>query len=233
MRLKRTFILISLIWFCFSGQAAMDAAGRYPDVIFRVDTDKKFVALTFDDGPHPVYTPMLLEVLSQEGAPATFFLLGKQVEKHPRIAARIHFEGHELGNHGYSHRVMRFLSWKEIFREIKKTEKLIAYHVGVKTTLFRPPFGEMVPVILDVNRYAGYKFIRWSIDPKDWDQSRNAATIATHALTVVKPGDVILFHDGGANQKETIEAVRQIVRDLKKRGYRFVTVSQLLKYANK
>lgn len=228
--MKRILLFICLVCFCFSGSTAF-AAGKYPDVVFRVDTDKKLVALTFDDGPHPYFTPMLLEVLSQERAPATFFLLGRQVEKYPRIAARIVREGHELGNHGYSHRAMRFLSWKDIYREIRKTERLVAYHVGVKTTLFRPPYGEIVPMIVNVNRYAGYKLIRWSIDPKDWDQSRNAATIAEHVLTAVKPGDVLLFHDGGRNQEEAIQAVRQIIRVLKKQGYQFVTVSQLLKNA--
>ncbi|RKD22066.1 hypothetical protein BEP19_13410 [Ammoniphilus oxalaticus] len=227
MRKKVTILLTWILLFCFTVQATY--ASQPNETIFRIDTNKKLVALTFDDGPHHTFTPLLLEALYEEGAQATFFLLGKQVQAHPQIAARIHREGHEIGNHGYSHRVMRHLSWKEIHKEIRQTERLIAHHVGIKTHLFRPPYGEMVPRIVDVSRYTGYRLVRWSIDPKDWDQRRNGQVIAEHVGAVVKPGDIVLFHDGGANQAETIKAVRTIVRNLKKRGYKFVTVSELLK----
>lgn len=198
--------------------------------LFRVDTKNKVVAITFDDGPHHTFTPQLLKVLHEERVKATFFLLGKEVNKNPKIALRIYKEGHELGNHGYSHRAMRHLNQNQIYQEMMKTQKAIAHHVGIKTTLFRPPYGEMVPSILRVNNQLGYRLIRWSLDPRDWDQHQTADKIARHVKKSVRPGDIILFHDGGLNQKQTISAVRMVIRDLKKRGYQFVTVSELMKY---
>ena len=226
--MKKTFLITWILLFCLSAQGM--AANNPSKAIFRVNTKSKVVAITFDDGPHPTFTPLLLNALREERVKATFFVLGKQVNKHPEIAVRIHKEGHELGNHGYSHMAMRHLNQNQIYKEIKKTEKVIARHVGVRTNLFRPPYGEMVPAIVKVNNQLGYRLIRWSIDPKDWDQHQNASTITRHVESKVRPGDIILFHDGGANQKETIRAVRTIVRDLKKRGYQFVTISQLMKY---
>ena len=200
------------------------------NALFRVDTKSKVVAITFDDGPHSTFTPLLLKVLREERVQATFFLLGREVNKNPKIAVRIHKEGHELGNHGYSHSVMRYLNQNQIYQEMIKTQVAIARHVGIRTTLFRPPFGEMTPSIIKVNNQLGYRLIRWSMDPRDWDQHQKANMIARHVQKNVRPGDIILFHDGGANQKETIHAVRTIIRDLKRKGYQFVTVSQLMKY---
>jgi len=199
------------------------------NALFRVDTKNKVVAITFDDGPHPTFTPLLLKALREERVQATFFLLGREVNKHPKIAIQIHKEGHELGNHGYSHSVMRKLNQNQIYQEIIKTQKAIVRHVGVRPYLFRPPYGEMTPSIMKVNHQLGYRLIRWSLDPKDWDQHQNANMIVRHVQKNVRPGDIILFHDGGLNQKETIRAVRSVIHDLKRKGYRFVTISQLMK----
>ena len=196
--------------------------------IFKIDTEKKVVAITFDDGPDPKYTPVLLEALHLEGVKATFFVLGNQAEKSPQILQWIHKAGHEIGNHGYAHPDIKKLKRPEIYQEIKRAEKVIVNTVGVKPQCYRPPGGVVTPAVLKATYDAGYELIHWSVDPKDWKRNRTAEVIAGSIKNKIGSGDILLFHDGGVNQEESLKALVSLIHDMRKSGYEFVTVSELL-----
>ncbi|WP_407653383.1 polysaccharide deacetylase family protein [Brevibacillus ruminantium] len=196
--------------------------------IHRIDTTNKVVALTFDDGPDPKYTPIILEVLHRNKVPATFFVLGSQADKFPTIMQWIKKAGHEIGNHGYHHDDLHKLTEQEIYDEIKLGEKSILRTTGVLAQYYRPPGGVMTHDVMSAVQSSGYDIIHWSIDPRDWSLSRTASHIAKSVKSNVAPGDIILFHDGGLNQRQTIAALQELITDLRAQGYRFVTVSQLL-----
>ncbi|QQE76489.1 polysaccharide deacetylase family protein [Brevibacillus composti] len=201
--------------------------------IHRIDTPHKVVALTFDDGPDPTYTPMILEVLHRNRVPATFFVLGSQADKYPKIMAWIHKAGHEIGNHGYHHNDLNKLTEQEIYEEIKLGEKSILKSTGVLAEYYRPPGGVMTHDVMSAVQSSGYDIIHWSIDPRDWSLARTASHIAKSVKTSISPGDIILFHDGGLNQRQTVAALQELITDLRSQGYRFVTISQLLDESGK
>ena len=146
--------------------------------ILKINTEEKVVAITFDDGPDPKYTPILLEILHQKGVRATFFVLGNQAEKYPQILVWMYRAGHEIGNHGYSHPDMNRLNRAQIYSEIKKAEKVILAAVGIRPNSYRPPGGVVTPAVLRATYEAGYQLIHWSIDPKDWRRNRTAEVIS-------------------------------------------------------
>ncbi|HJV46142.1 MAG TPA: polysaccharide deacetylase family protein [Bacillota bacterium] len=222
---KILFFLCSFILAFFPTQT--QAAGKVTPV-FHIDTHQKIIALTFDDGPHPIYTPLLLELLHKERVRATFFLLGNHAEKYPKITSWIYHAGHEIGNHSYSHREMKNLTRAEIYDEIKKTERIIHKIVGRRPDHFRSPYGEISPSILKATYESGYQLINWSIDPRDWDRHRTAEVMTGSIQNKIRPGDIVLFHDGGGNQKEMLEAVKNLIHTLKLNGYHFVTISELM-----
>lgn len=193
-----------------------------------------YVALTFDDGPGAEYTPMILDILKEKNVKATFFLVGKHVEKYPDIAKRIVAEGHEVGNHTYSHKEMFPASRKRVIKEIVKCEEAIEKVTGVRPVLFRPPRGIYSDAVRKIVLEMGYTMILWSISAVDW-AGTPARAIAARVKRYVKPGAIILFHDNGAllkseghSRMNTVKALPKIIDDLRTKGYQFVTVSQLL-----
>lgn len=196
--------------------------------IHRIDTQKKVVALTFDDGPDAKYTPKILEVLHRNKVLATFFVLGSQVDKHPLVMQWIYKAGHEIGNHGYHHYDMNKLTEHEVYDDIKQGERSILKTTGVLAQYYRPPGGVMTHDVMNAVQSSGYDIIHWSIDPRDWSLARTASVIAKSVKSSVSSGDIILFHDGGLNQRQTVAALQELITDLRSQGYRFVTVSQLL-----
>jgi peptidoglycan/xylan/chitin deacetylase (PgdA/CDA1 family) len=227
MTMPKIISFTLLLYFLFPiylGQAATDRAAP----ILKIETERKVVAITFDDGPDPKYTPLMLEVLHKEGVQATFFVLGKEAQRNPSILSWMVRAGHEVANHGYSHPDMRQLNKAEVYTEIKKAEQVIKNATGLKPEYYRPPGGVVTPAILRAAFEAGYQLIHWSIDPKDWKKNHTAEVISGSLKDKVGAGDIILFHDGGVNQEETIKAVVALIHDLKEHGYQFVTVSQLL-----
>ncbi|WP_082820681.1 polysaccharide deacetylase family protein [Fictibacillus phosphorivorans] len=204
---------------------------KYGDVIWEVPSKKKQVAITFDDGPDPVYTSQILDVLKKEEVHATFFLIGKRVKKYPEIVKRELREGHEIGNHTYNHPSFHTISRHKVVDETRKTEHLLdpAHHTDY-IKLFRPPGGTVTEKNLKVLKKEGYKIILWSWhqDPRDWTNP-GAQRIASHILTNVKNGDIILLHDSGGNRSQTVLALKIILPKLKKMGYEIVTVDELLK----
>ena len=193
----------------------------------------KVVALTYDDGPNPPYTDEIVEYLHTEQVPATFFVVGIAVAAHPESVRREVRYGNALGNHTWDHAHLVLLSRAHVQRELTSTEDEIRRVTGVKTTMFRPPFGARDFTIIKVAHQLGYQVIMWSVPlPADWARPP-PDVIASRVLKYVKDGSIIVLHDGNrgksADRKNTVEATKIIVSALKKEGYKFVTVPELMK----
>lgn len=179
------------------------------------------VALTFDDGPHVVYTEMLLDGLKERGVCATFFLIGKNIEGNEELVQRMQKEGHLIGNHTYHHVNLKELSQKEAELEIQKAGNKIYESTGICTAFVRPPFGAWKKNLdLDMTMIP----VSWNIDSLDWT-TENTEKIIKRVVKDVEEDDIILMHDV---YKTSVEAALQIVDILKERGYEFVTVDKLL-----
>jgi polysaccharide deacetylase family sporulation protein PdaB len=198
-------------------------------VIKKVQTDKPWIALTFDDGPDPRETPEILDILRKYNAEATFFVLGQQAHKYPDILRREVSEGHELANHSFTHRDLRHLSRIEITQEISKLDDEIFANTGQHTKLFRPPGGYYNKKIVETAEQAGYTVVLWTWyqDSKDWSKP-GVQKIVTKVISNAHPGDIILFHDRISGRSQTVMALNRILPELQKQGYQFVTISQLI-----
>ena len=198
------------------------------EVLWEIETQEKVVAITFDDGPDDQYTNQVLDLLAEYEAKATFFILGKNAEKHPEVILRQFEEGHELANHTYTHPWNTTL--KRIEDEMHKTNDIIYSITGFKPILFRPVGGLYTDGMIDVAVKNGYTVVMWSWhqDTEDW-KDPGVSKIVNKVLTGTKPGDVILFHDGGSDRTQTVEALKEILPVLKEQGYQFVTISEMLK----
>jgi peptidoglycan/xylan/chitin deacetylase (PgdA/CDA1 family) len=201
------------------------------EYIRRVDTDERIVALTFDDGPNPPHTNQILGVLDRYQVRATFFVIGRNVEKHPEIARLVLLRGHELGNHSYSHTRMIFKSPSFVRSEVEKTDRLLS-ELGVTQRIhFRPPYGRKMLVLPYVIARMHKKNIMWDVDSTDYEVF-DPETIVRHALRCVRPGSIILLHDGEGDCSQTVTATEMLIKDLRERGYEFGTVSELIYQQN-
>lgn len=198
-------------------------------IVPRVETSRKAVALTFDDGPAPAPTRELLRVLRERNVRATFFLTGRELEQSPEAGREIVAAGHELGNHSYSHERMVLVSPAFVRREVERTDELIraAGHAG--EIHFRPPYGKkLVTLPLYLSRH-GRKTITWDVAPDSDDRhAGDAAAITRRVVEGARPGSIILLHVMYPNRAESLKAVPGIVEALGREGYSFVTVSELL-----
>ena len=181
------------------------------------------IALTFDDGPHSTNTPALLDALKERGIRATFFLLGSQVDRYPHIVARMHEEGHVIGNHSFGHPILTNLSHNRIIEELERTSNSIEEITGARPTLLRPPYGIQNQQVRDIARDMGMSVIMWSVDPEDW-RHRNADTVFANVLNSTNDGSVVLLHDVWPS---TIEATIRAVDAWAEKGFAFVTVDEL------
>ncbi|SEO28000.1 polysaccharide deacetylase family protein [Propionispora vibrioides] len=192
-----------------------------------VSTTDKVVALTIDDGPHYKVTPQILTILKEKQVRATFFVLGENVEHCPQIFAQEVADGHEIGTHTYSHKTLSKLSPQKLSEEFDKAEKVIRT-TAPKPTLFRPPGGFYNSQVLALAHQKGYQVVLWSVDPQDWNRPPTQEVI-DKVLKEVKPGSIILLHDG-QYPLPTPQALGVIIDRLRERGYEFVTVSELLQH---
>ena len=202
-------------------------------VIWDFPTDQKVVAITFDDGPHPLLTPQILKILAKYDAKATFFVAGNKVERFPEVLARVAKEGHEIGNHTYSHIYSGEITEEKLTEELRKTDDLIRKYTGIETTLYRPVGGLYNDRIIHTAVKNGKLVVLWSWrqDPKDW-RNPPAANIVSTIKTGLAPGNIILFHDWIGDDttatSQTVAAFGQLMEYLHKNGYRCVTVSELM-----
>ncbi|MDO5682784.1 MAG: polysaccharide deacetylase family protein, partial [Propionibacteriaceae bacterium] len=202
------------------------------ELVARVETAEKVVALTFDDGPTPADTDRILAELAAEDVPATFFVIGENVEKDPDSVARIAAAGHELGNHSWSHPRMILMGSDQIAAEIEKTDAALQVHSDAGQgdagqILFRPPFGKK---LVGLPRYLAAhdrRTIMWDVAVEDYsspDVPQSAEDLTRLTVDQVRPGSIILLHPWNG-RLETQAAIGPVIRKLKSQGYRFVTVS--------
>lgn len=196
-------------------------------IIRNVPTTHQVVAFTFDDGPHPGTTPELLKVLREKGVKATFFILGRNAEVYGDLLRQVVAEGHELANHGYSHRFLHQISMEEYLAEVERNEKILA-QVGVKPVFFRPPGGGYNDLLVSKLQERGYTTIMWTVDTRDWSRP-SVSQVVKVASANLKPGNIFLFHDG-QDKMPTPQAVSLLIDQFRAQGYQFVTVSELLQY---
>jgi peptidoglycan/xylan/chitin deacetylase (PgdA/CDA1 family) len=197
------------------------------DIYRRNENEYMKIALTFDDGPHPRYTPQILEILDEFGIKATFFVIGVNAKYYPDTMEDIIRSGHEIGNHTYSHPHVSGLNSITLTDEVEKCESTIYGLTDYKTKLFRPPEGLIDADIRSVLRELDYKVILWDIDTKDWANTP-AEEIADNVIEHIESGDIILMHDYIAHNSPTPEALKIFIPKLISMGYKFVVVSELI-----
>ena len=199
--------------------------GESVDQIRRIRTNDRVVALTFDDGPHAVLTPQVLDILAGRGIRASFFVIGNRVVRALGLVARIAREGHEIGNHTWSHPHMSQLSDHAILDEIDTTARAVEMATGFSPVIMRPPYGEFDRRQSRMLRLArNLPTVLWSVDPQDWRRPGGWA-ISDHILANTNPGAVILSHD---IVDDTVRNLPRVLDGLSAQGYRFVTISELL-----
>lgn len=208
-------------------------ARRLLGTITHVVTEAPVAALTFDDGPHPIYTPLLLDVLARHKAKATFFVIGQQVRQHPEIVRRMLDEGHALANHTFDHPFFLKLSSEERRRQLRECARAIGPRA---TPMFRPPRGhQSVQSRVDIMR-AGYDVVTWNLHAEDW-RRHDAEWMAARLVGGMKPGSIVLLHDAiwdpqeeGVTDRRPVVAAVDLVLNRLDRKFRFVTVPELLRY---
>lgn len=213
-----------------------DPRGRFyyeqrGDIVWEVPTKQRVIALTFDDGPNSQVTPVVLELLKQYHAHATFFCMGKKVDRYGKLAKQIVAEGNEVGNHTYDHPNLRRVTLDQLRKEIEDTNKAIFKATGIQPTLFRPPGGVYNEMVVKAAKEFNQQTMMWSWDQDTLDWKRPPVPkIVRKVVRNASNGDIVLFHD---SQMNTVRALKEILPELQKQGYQFVTVSQLLKYKKK
>lgn len=206
-------------------------------------TSQKIVALTFDDGPNPVYTPQILDVLAHYQVKATFFLLGRNVAAHPHLARTVVQTGHAIGNHTFTHPYLPDCGPLGVARELSQCQRTIREVIGVAPEIMRPPYGAQAPESFLTARMMGYKVIHWSAAGEDW-QGDPAPLLAERILSRIQPGGIILLHDSWEpppdqtewrpaydlfqDRTPTLQALPLIIEPLQSQGYQFVTLPQMI-----
>lgn len=211
--------------------------------IVGVDTDAPAAALTFDDGPDPVWTPKVLDTLARHDARGTFFLLGRNVAAHPALTRRIVAEGHAVGNHTFDHSCLAEVPLRQVVRELGAGQQAIRAATGQSTRLMRPPFGAQNVDTYLTSRALGYQVIHWSASSQDW-RGDPAEVLASRIMSAISPGGIVLMHDSWqppppehavagepdvlADRAPTLAALELVIPALQAQGYRLVTVADLL-----
>jgi peptidoglycan/xylan/chitin deacetylase (PgdA/CDA1 family) len=193
--------------------AMLPPAPRYP---YRI-------ALTFDDGPHPLFTDSLLRLLRDNNVHATFFVVGRLAMEYPNLAGEISLAGHELEGHTFTHRNLNRLSDKDVTRELVMTKGILEKITGKQSLYFRPPGGRYNGRVVNLAAASGLSMVLWTVFPKDHEEP-NPDVILARVLAQASDGGVVLLHSG---VPATYQALPRIIRELRSRGYRFVTISEL------
>ncbi|CAM5595256.1 NodB homology domain-containing protein OS=Kitasatospora aureofaciens OX=1894 GN=GCM10010502_02620 PE=4 SV=1 [Kitasatospora aureofaciens] len=188
--------------------------------VYELDPAQRVVALTIDDGPDPKYTPAVLDLLQQHGIRATFFLIGENAVEHPALVREIADRGHHIANHTWTHPDLRHMPESAVRDELERTSDLLHRTTGRLPTWFRAPGGDWSPVSLKVAADLGLRNMGWSVDPRDWSRPGTPAIIDT-ILKEVRPGAIVLNHDGGGDRSQTVAALKTYLPTLIDSGYLF------------
>ena len=200
-----------------------------PKITFNsVHVDGPYIAMTFDDGPSAALTPKLLDLLAAHHIKATFFVIGENVAEHPDIVARAAREGHEIANHSWSHPNLAKMSDEGVRRQLRQTDEAIKSATGARPTLLRPPYGSITEREKRwIHDEFGYQIVLWDVDPYDWKRP-GPAVVRSRILQETRPGSIVLSHD---IHPGTIEAMPSTFDALEAKGFKFVTVSELIRAA--
>ncbi|MGQ3675833.1 polysaccharide deacetylase family protein [Xanthobacter sp. TB0139] len=206
--------------------ATVESVAGKRQVAYRsFNVDQPYIALTFDDGPNPETTPRLLDMLKERGVKATFFVLGTRAAKHPEILRRMVEEGHEIGNHSWSHPQLTRISTAASDKQITDASQAIFDATGQRPVYLRPPYGAMRGTLQNhIHQKFDMSFLYWSIDPLDW-KYRDSKVVYENIISQAKPGAIVLMHDIHAT---TVDAMPQVLDDLIAKGYRFGTITQMV-----
>ena len=207
--------------------AGKDEKSAEPRLVYvRCEVQQPAIAITFDDGPHPEFTPRLLDTLKKEGIKATFFMVGRCVVTYPDIVKRMVDEGHEVASHSWSHPLLTSLGNTSLDSQMRRTHDAIVKACGVTPALYRPPYGaSRLSQRKRIHDEFGYTSILWDVDPLDWQRPRTSQKVHDRILAQTRPGSIILCHD---IHETTVDAMPSTLAELKARGYQFMTVSQLI-----
>lgn len=203
---------------------AVPTSNTSNQLIKRVDGAHNMVAITFDDGPFPQMTEQYLAVLDKLNARATFFMVGQRIEYYPELARRVVEQGSEIGSHSWRHDRLSELTAEAIAEDMRLVSNQVQAAVGQAVSLLRPPYGARSDVLLATAEQHGYKVIIWDVDPRDWEDPPPDQIVAS-VLGQVKPGSIIVMHEGRVN---TLQALPVIIQKLRERGLKPVTVSEML-----
>jgi len=206
----------------------MQAKGRY---FSHGNTQLPEIALTFDDGPNGPYTAQILDILAHYHAKATFFCLGKQVQKYPALVQRAYREGHLIANHTWGHPYLPKLSVPSIIWQINSAGDIIQRTTGIRPTLFRAPYGATNSKALTAINSLGLTLVQWNVDPRDWS-TPGANAIYARVLARTQNGAIILLHDGGGDRSQTVAALPRIIQRLQSQGFQLVTLQRLIQDAH-
>lgn len=200
-------------------------------IIRRGNPASRMVALTFDDGPDPRYTPRCLEILSTYGIRACFFLVGERVRRYPVLAREIRAQGHEVGNHTWSHRSQWFLSPRRTKLEVREGAEAISEVLGERPCFFRPPHGRMNLIGYQEATALGERCVLWSLSAQDWRRGRSPAWITKRVMARLQGGDIVLLHDGGEVEgapEAMLGALPEIIRGARQRGFDLVPLREMM-----
>lgn len=228
--MKKTILVLTALLFAAAAGYSQNTiyVGK---VVGKGKISGKMVALTFDDGPSKIYTPQVLAVLKKYNIKATFFMCGQQVTYFPELVKQVSSEGHEIANHSFSHPNLYKDKSKRgaaMAAEVEKTNKLLEKLVMIKPAYFRSPYNyrdvETVKAINDL----GLIYLGWTFSVRDWEKPAPEAMINIFNKNLI-PGSIVLLHDGGGNRTNTVAALPGIIKSARKKGYKFVTLGEILK----
>lgn len=191
----------------------------------KLDSQHKAIALTFDDGPWPTTSTQILDILKENNIKATFFWVGRYLQTYPEIGKQVAAAGHAIGNHTWNHQYLKY-NEDGAAREIDRTSSLIEELTGIQTSMFRPPGGILNNGLAAYAQKKNYAVVMWSADSFDWRTL--TASLTDNVMRQAKSGGIVLMHDGGGNRARTVKALPDIIARLRKEGYIFVTVPELL-----
>lgn len=231
--MKKTLITAVVLVAALYGTWQLSSARSFQlfgELVQRVDTDEKVIALTFDDGPSKRYTAEIVALLEQQQVKATFFITGKEAEQNPDEVRQLYQAGHQLGNHSFSHPRMLFMSPASIAEELERTDAAIRAAGYQGDIFFRPPYGKKLVMLPWYLAQQQRTTIMWDLEPEtDPKFASDAQVMADYVINNARPGSIVLLHVMYQSRQASREALPLIIQGLKQKGYHFVTVSELLK----
>lgn len=204
----------------------------FPEGLWEGPADRKWISLTFDDGPHPEITPRILDALGESRTPGTFFVIGGRAERRPELVRRMHLEGHEVGNHTWGHRPLSAGCCWSPSAQLARTEALLKDLCPGSSRLFRPPFGAIGPGGSAALARHGLMPVYWSVVPADWDPTA-PGVVVERVLRALHPGAVVVLHAGRSWHGGTAAAIGDLVRRIREQEYEIVPVSRMLSALNR